>query len=310
MADNKKYYYMRLKEDFFNSDEMIVLESLKDGFVYSNILLKLYLRSLKTDGALLFRDKIPYSPEVLATVVRHPVGMVKEALRVFSELGLIEIIDNGTIFMTDIQNFIGKSSTEAERKKDFRRRIETTKAVSLPDYTGQKSGQMSRQISDKCLIDIRTNVQTNVGQFSDKYIPEIEIDLDLKKEIKRDVDLDQNSIKIQEGKKQKNVVTVIAGGTSPPTRAHFSPPSLDQVAEYCKERENGIDPQRFLDHYEARGWMLGKNKMKDWKAAVRTWETNGLDKGGRPDGNAADRRGSKQVSRNTEAHEPRYGTHI
>jgi len=44
------------------------------------------------------------------------------------------------------------------------------------------------------------------------------------------------------------------------------------VVAYCRERNNGIDPQRFIDFYSAKGWMIGKNKMKDWKAAVRTWE--------------------------------------
>ena len=52
----------------------------------------------------------------------------------------------------------------------------------------------------------------------------------------------------------------------------FTPPSIDEVYAYCTERNNGIDPQHFVDFYEAKGWMVGKNKMKDWKAAVRTWE--------------------------------------
>lgn len=52
------------------------------------------------------------------------------------------------------------------------------------------------------------------------------------------------------------------------------PPPIEEVISYCKERKNGIDPQKWYDHYAARGWMIGKNKMKDWKAAVRTWEQN------------------------------------
>ena len=51
----------------------------------------------------------------------------------------------------------------------------------------------------------------------------------------------------------------------------FAPPSLDEVTQYCNERENGIDPQRFIDFYESKGWMIGKNKMKDWQASVRNW---------------------------------------
>ena len=61
MSDNKKYYYLRLKDNFFDSDELKILESMKDGYLYSNILLKLYLRSLKNDGKLVVNDRIPYN---------------------------------------------------------------------------------------------------------------------------------------------------------------------------------------------------------------------------------------------------------
>lgn len=52
----------------------------------------------------------------------------------------------------------------------------------------------------------------------------------------------------------------------------FIPPSVNEVSQYCHERGNHVDPQRFVDYYTSNGWMVGKNKMKDWKAAVRTWE--------------------------------------
>lgn len=58
-----------------------------------------------------------------------------------------------------------------------------------------------------------------------------------------------------------------------PTRTHFVPPTLDEVAAYCQERGNDVEPQRFIDHYEANGWVQGKGKpIRDWRAAVRTWE--------------------------------------
>lgn len=55
-------------------------------------------------------------------------------------------------------------------------------------------------------------------------------------------------------------------------RGRFPPPSLDDVRSYCQERGNNVDPERFIDFYSAKNWMVGKNKMTDWKAAVRTWE--------------------------------------
>lgn len=85
MADNRKYYYLKLKEDFFDTDEMKILESMKDGYLYSNILLKLYLKSLSNSGRLMYRNVIPYTPEILATLTGHQVGTVEKALDVFKK---------------------------------------------------------------------------------------------------------------------------------------------------------------------------------------------------------------------------------
>ena len=57
----------------------------------------------------------------------------------------------------------------------------------------------------------------------------------------------------------------------PPTNRRFSQPSTDEVKKYCQEQGYFVDAERFVDHYESNGWMVGKNKMKDWKAAVRNW---------------------------------------
>jgi predicted phage replisome organizer len=57
-------------------------------------------------------------------------------------------------------------------------------------------------------------------------------------------------------------------------RKRFVPPTLEEVRSYCQERKNNVNPEKFFDHYTSNGWMVGRNKMKDWKAAVRTWERN------------------------------------
>lgn len=166
MSDNKKYYYLKLKDNFFDTDEMIVLESMPDGYKYSNILLKLYLRSLKNEGKLMFNDRIPYNSTILAQVTRHSVGDVEKAITIFTELNLIEVLDNGAIYITDIQNFIGTSSSEADRKREYRNRIEREKTQLLPE------GQMS----DKC---------------PDKTPPEIEIELEIELETELEIDIEQ-----------------------------------------------------------------------------------------------------------------------
>jgi predicted phage replisome organizer len=161
VADNKKYYYLKLKENFFDSDELILLESQPDGYLYSNILLKLYLRSLKNNGKLMFNDRIPYNAEILSKVTRHNVAVVEKALYLFEELGLIEKLSNGAIYMLDIQNFIGKSSTEADRKRNYRNIITDEKAMLL-NGSVTNVGQMSHQMSDKNPPEIEKEIEIEI----------------------------------------------------------------------------------------------------------------------------------------------------
>lgn len=58
----------------------------------------------------------------------------------------------------------------------------------------------------------------------------------------------------------------------PPRATRFTPPTVDEVKDYCAERQNGVDPARFVDFYTSKGWLVGKQKMRDWRAAVRSWE--------------------------------------
>ena len=178
MADNQKYYYMRLKQDFFETEEMIILESMQDGYLYSNILLKLYLRSLKRDGKLMFNDAIPYSAEVLATVTRHNVGTIEKAMDVFQKLGLVEVMDDGAIYMLQIQNFIGKSSTEAERKRRYRDKIKLEKSDNqavLEDVghlstieVGHLSGHSSTRDRDRDRKEIEEVENRKLSSAADK----------------------------------------------------------------------------------------------------------------------------------------------
>lgn len=170
MSDNKKYYYLKLKDNFFETDSMIILESMPDGYKYSNILMKLYLKSLKTEGRLMFNDRIPYNPTVLAQITRHSVGDVEKALTIFRDLELIEVLDNGAIYILDIQDYIGKSSSEADRKRQYRQRIEQEKCFAIG--TVGTNGQMS-------------------GQMSDKHPPELEIELEI--ELEKEIDIDKEN---------------------------------------------------------------------------------------------------------------------
>lgn len=142
MSENRKYYYMKLKENFFTDAKMVILESMQDGLLYSNLLLKMYLMSLKYNGILMLNDHLPHTPQTIATFTRHQIGTVERAIKVFLEFGFVEILMDGSYYMADIQLLIGQSSTEGERKRKERMRLKRQNL--LP------SGQV-----DKCPPEIR-----------------------------------------------------------------------------------------------------------------------------------------------------------
>lgn len=167
MSDSRKYYYLKLKDNFFDTDSMIVLESMPDGYLYSNILLKLYLRSLKNEGRLMFNDRIPYNSTILAQITRQSVGVVEKALQIYKELDLIEVLDNGAIYMLDIQNFIGESSTEADRIRKYRGKIYSEKNESVQMYN-KSTPELELEIELDKDIDIDKEIKLkkeNINKF-------------------------------------------------------------------------------------------------------------------------------------------------
>ena len=136
MSDNRKYYYLKLKENYFDEDAIVLLESMQDGMLYSNILLKLYLKSLKNGGKLQLDENIPYTAQMIATITRQQVGTVERALQIFMKLGLVEPLQNGALYMSNIELLIGQSSTEGERKRRARRALQEQKA--LPEAVADK----------------------------------------------------------------------------------------------------------------------------------------------------------------------------
>ena len=183
MADNRKYYYLKLKENFFDSDSIVLLEDMKDGILYSNILLKLYLKSLKNGGRLQLDEHIPYTAQMIATLTRHQIGTVERALAIFQQLGLVEQLDCGLLYMTDIELMIGQSSTEAERKRAAR--LEN-KALLPPRTNGGhlsdirppeiEKGRSARAygryqnvfLTDEEMADLQASFPTVWGQYIEK----------------------------------------------------------------------------------------------------------------------------------------------
>jgi predicted phage replisome organizer len=225
MAENKIYFWLKLKKDFFKRHDIRIIENMENGKEFILFYLKLLCESVDHDGRLRFSESIPYTADMLASITNTKKDIVAEALKVFEQLELLEIQNDGTFYMTKVPKMIGSETDWARKKRDFRQKKQDDE-----DNERTTEGQVE---------DI---TRTNEGQkktLSDKSKSK-----------------SKNKSKSIEKEKEKR----------------FTPPTLDEVRAYCEERKNNIDPQAFIDFYESKGWMIGKNKMKDFRACVRTWE--------------------------------------
>ena len=123
MADSKRFYWLKLKRDFFKRHDIRIIENMKNGKDYILFYLKLLCESIDHDGDLRFSEKIPYSEEMLATITDTNVDIVRAAVNMFIQLGMMELMDDGTYFMTEVQKMIGRETEWAEKKRQYREQL-------------------------------------------------------------------------------------------------------------------------------------------------------------------------------------------
>ena len=137
MSDReKRYFWLRLKRDFFKRHDIRIIEDMEHGRDYILFYMKLLCESVDHDGKLRFSDEIPYNEKMLATITHTDEKIVHSALNVFSELRMMELYEDGTYFMNEVPNMIGSETYWAEQKR--MQRINAGQAV---DNVQNMSGQ-------------------------------------------------------------------------------------------------------------------------------------------------------------------------
>lgn len=123
MAEGR-FYWLKLKRDFFKRHDIRIVESMPNGKDYVLFYLKLLCESVDHEGALRFSDTIPYSAEMLATITDTNVDIVKSAVKIFCELKMMDISSDHTIFMTEVNRMIGSAvdNDNANRQRRYRER--------------------------------------------------------------------------------------------------------------------------------------------------------------------------------------------
>ena len=239
MADNKRFFWLKLKEDFFEDETIEWLEEQPNGKEYVLFYLKMCLKSLKHDGKL-YREVgtriIPYDIKKLSEITKTPVDTVMIATKVLSEIGLVQRMDDETLYMNQVMNMTGKSdSTNAERQRRFRER--------------QKQKLLASNVTDNVTpITLHSNESI---ENRDKSIEN------------RDKSIELDSIG------DKSPKTPV----KPPKKRAFIPPTLEEVNDYILERGiHNVSAKAFFDYYEAGDWHDAKgNKVKSWKQKLLTW---------------------------------------
>ncbi len=185
MSDSKRYYWLKLPEDFYDDDTIQWIEDQENGSAYVNFYLKLLLKSLSDDGRLIRyvgQRLMPYDVKSLARLTNTEQDTVRVALELFVNIGLVERLETGELYMSQIDEMIGKETEAARRKRKHRARKELTGGKKeLPSGTmSQKSGTMSQNnvtMSQLCPTDNRDKI----------------IDKELEKEIRDDNDVEDLS---------------------------------------------------------------------------------------------------------------------
>lgn len=120
MAENKKYYWLKLKRDFFKRHDIRIIEEMPNGKDYILFYLKMLLESIDHEGELRFSETIPYNEQMLSVITHTNIDIVKAAMKIFIELKMVEIFDDSTIYMSEVQKLIGSETAGAERVRKHR----------------------------------------------------------------------------------------------------------------------------------------------------------------------------------------------
>ena len=181
---DKKYYWLRLQKDFFKRHDIRIVESMPNGKDYILFYLKVICESANHGGNLRFSETIPYSEEMLATITNTNVDVVRNAIKIFQELNMIEVLDNGTYFMHEVQNMVGYETEWAIKKREYRKKVNAQNVL-------QSENNASKALKGGQYEDNVLNVRTNKGQCPKKE-DNVRQEKEIEKEIETEREINNN----------------------------------------------------------------------------------------------------------------------
>lgn len=176
MKENKRFYWLKLKDDFFNTAEIKIMRGLPNGKDYIILLLQLRLLSINHEGLLQYNEYIPYDINTLASLTDTNVDIVRSGIKIFEEMKLLSIFDDGTFFMEKISELVGCESKWAEYKRD-QRKLEKQDVLALNDGKKNKLDNVQKKSNEnirQCPIRDKSKenkiIDINSSCSNDKFI--------------------------------------------------------------------------------------------------------------------------------------------
>lgn len=261
-ASTKRYYWLKLKEDFFRDKVMKKMRRIAGGDTYVIIYLKMMLMSIQTDGELYFEGIEDDFAAELSLALDEDEDNIRVAIGFLMRSGKLIEKSKSVYFMPEANEAIGSESSSAERVRKHRekKRMALSNTDNPEMLLENIAGcEMLHCNESETLCNVTSNVEKSREEESRERGDE--------------------SIAEPPDK---------PAGSNSQKQKRFVKPTLEEIKAYCLSRQNNVDAERFYDYYESNGWRVGKSPMKDWKAAVRTWERNEWNIGGARNGTSGD----------------------
>ena len=274
-------HWIKLSTDLFGNPKIRCLMALPEG--QSAVLLWVFLLTAagrtNDGGRIGLTDTLPYTPDTLAVQVGLPKETVEAGLEQLFAFDMLRVDPEGFLWIRSWEEHQEKPAQAEPQDERERNRIRKAKSRAAknnqspaPEPSDACSAEVTEAVTEKP-VTCHTDVTEDVTEKAVTCHTDVTADVKKSHSPNKDIDIEAES--------EAEAELLLSAGGRPPALSDkkqkniFRPPTVEQVAAFCKARGSRVDPRQFVDYYTANGWRVGRNKMSDWQAAVRTWERNG-----------------------------------
>lgn len=256
MSEERTLWFLMLEKEFLNRRAFKLLEGMPNGYAYEIFYMKLMLESLATNGIFYNTEEIPMDAPALAAITNMNVDVVRCALPILVKLGLIEIMEDLSLYVVDVPKMTGQKSgsPEAIRQRLCReRKKEKAKKESLECYDTRKIGSVT-----ECHDDVTEPCDTSVTNCHD-------INIYNYNNTKSNTNTDnlESNLELSKEEEEKNISIIVNHA-----------PAREEVERFISDKCPHVSPNGFYNYYQKLDWCQNGEPIHDWRLVALKWEEN------------------------------------